>query len=140
VVVAGERQRHLDAGASKHDRAAVGADTDAGQRHAAMPRGRQHAALPAPLDGKQQLVIVAARQRLVHRGLPSALERAARALVDRQRVGVDRNADAARVRDAVHAVGQAVAEIDAGGRCPIPAQPHAQSHARIGAQVGSRQS
>src|SRR5437762_824417 len=85
-----------------------------------------------PRNGEKQLVVVARRKRLEEGVLASRLEMRARRGVDRQRVGVDHDADTARVGDAVRAIGEAVTEIDAGGRGAVSGEHEPETDAWLG--------
>jgi hypothetical protein len=84
---------------------------------------------------QQQLVVVAARQCGGDRVLAVAAEPLAGLRGDRQRVGVDDRADAARLRHLMNGVGQAVAQVHGGRRDAVPAGQQAHADARLGEKI-----
>ena len=77
--------------------------------------------------GEQQLVVVAAGDGLVDRVATLLLEPPPRVRFDRQRAAVDRRADAARLGELVHRVGQPVAEVHARGGGAIASEQRARA-------------
>src|SRR5262249_23003945 len=86
---------------------------------------------------EQQLVVVAARERSQYRIFAARFEPGARLRIDRQSVGIDHDADPAGLGDAVHAVGESVAQVDARGGRAIAREHHTESHTRLRPQISS---
>ena len=84
---------------------------------------------------EKQLVVVAARERRRHRIGPALVVPAPHGIRDRQRARVERDAHVRGVRDLPHAVGEPVAQIDAGRRGTVPSEQHSHADARLGTQV-----
>jgi hypothetical protein len=88
---------------------------------------------------EEQLIVVATSGRSHCGVMASLLVPPPYSGIDRKRVGVDRDAGVRRLRDGTHAVGEAVAQVDARRRRAIAAEQEARTHARLRPQVPFRQ-